>query len=101
MVIRRQLYAMILCISTLVTTDIPIFGVLTKEDKRQGGDNFEQLEKDFKSALGLSELHFLLCTTYCDDNIKQIKSGKVRCLPHLDITILKFLWQVKKSFYTY
>ena len=75
---------------------IPIFGVLTQNDKINEEDkDFQALEKDFREGLGLPYNCFLLCTTYCDDYDKH--HGKSRLdqrHPELDTPILKFMRQV-------
>ncbi|XP_061177797.1 uncharacterized protein LOC133186585 [Saccostrea echinata] len=75
--------------------DIPLFGVLTNKDRRtENEEDFDQFETKFKTTLGLSHLHYFLCTNYCDDNIEEIRSGTAKNNPELDVPILKFLKQV-------
>ncbi|XP_062603195.1 uncharacterized protein LOC134264967 [Saccostrea cucullata] len=75
--------------------DIPIFGVLTGRDKRSPAlENFEKFEERFKSALGISNLNYLHCTSYCDDNINKIRVVEAKNYPDLDIPVLEFLKQV-------
>ncbi|XP_062605832.1 uncharacterized protein LOC134267639 [Saccostrea cucullata] len=73
--------------------DIPIFGVLTKKDRKEQEGVSEDFEMLFKTTLGLSQLDYLHCTNYCDVNIKEIKERNMRHYPELDIPVLKFLIQ--------
>ncbi|XP_062592934.1 uncharacterized protein LOC134254432 [Saccostrea cucullata] len=75
--------------------DIPIFGVLTKRDRRrQNVREFEANEAIFKTTLGLAHLGYLQCTNYCDDNINKIRERTRKNYPELDIPVLRFLIQV-------
>lgn len=80
---------------------IPIFGVLTHEDKISIDDSdYMRLEQEFREGLGIPEYRFLLCTTYCDAYDKH--HGKSRLdqrHPTIDIPILKFMRQV--SFFSF
>ncbi|XP_062583988.1 uncharacterized protein LOC134245747 [Saccostrea cucullata] len=74
--------------------DIPVFGVFTKKDLEVQERESEDFEKLFRTTLGLSQLDYLHCTNYCDDNIKEIRERNMTHYPELDIPVLKFLIQV-------
>ncbi|XP_046342066.2 uncharacterized protein LOC124122915 [Haliotis rufescens] len=77
---------------------IPVYGVLTKQDKVGSGvltkEDYDKREKQFIDALGLAgSLHRLLrCRNYCDDVDHGQRTDTV--LPELDLPALKFMTQV-------
>ncbi|XP_061169960.1 uncharacterized protein LOC133179185 isoform X1 [Saccostrea echinata] len=74
---------------------IPVFGVLTKEDKCNNLEESVSKKKEFCSKLGLPENRFLLCTNYCDDYDKNKGQSRWnRVYPELDVPALSFMRQV-------